>query len=315
MNNKQKYKEFCEKNGSVPIFSQYWWLDSVSDDWDVILCEKNNNIIASMPFISKKLFIFNISVMPKLTKNLGPYITYPDDQKYESKLSYEKEILNELINKLPNYSFFFQNFNYGITNWLPFCWAGFKQTTAYSYRLEDISNLDLLFKNFKSSIRREIRKAEKQVNILESDDLERFYRLNKLTFERQNKKIPYKLELVEKVDNACKERNCRRIWIAADNQGRDHASIYIIWDKNTAYYLMGGGEPDLRTSGATSLLMWNAIKFASTVTKSFDFEGSMIEPVERFFRSFGAVQTPYFKIYKFNSKLFNLIYFLREFAK
>ncbi|KZZ15518.1 hypothetical protein A3751_17170 [Oleiphilus sp. HI0080] len=42
--------------------------------------------------------------------------------------------------------------------------------------------------------------------------------------------------------------------------------------------------------------MWEAIKFASTVTKRFDFEGSMIEPIERFFRGFGAMQKPYFQI-------------------
>ena len=65
---------------------------------------------------------------------------------------------------------------------------------------------------------------------------------------------------------------------------------------------MGGGDPEFRNSGATSLLMWNAIQFASTVSQIFDFEGSMIESVERFFRGFGAVQTPYFSISHIRSK-------------
>jgi hypothetical protein len=64
---------------------------------------------------------------------------------------------------------------------------------------------------------------------------------------------------------------------------------------------MGGSDPELRNSGANSLCMWEAIKFASTVTKAFDFEGSMIESVERFFRAFGARQVPYFQISKINS--------------
>ena len=34
--------------------------------------------------------------------------------------------------------------------------------------------------------------------------------------------------------------------------------------------------------GATSLLMYESIKFASTKVDCFDFEGSMIEPIERF---------------------------------
>jgi len=48
--------------------------------------------------------------------------------------------------------------------------------------------------------------------------------------------------------------------------------------------------------------MWHAIQFASTVSTIFDFEGSMIEPVERFFRGFGAVQTPYFSLTHVRSK-------------
>jgi hypothetical protein len=64
---------------------------------------------------------------------------------------------------------------------------------------------------------------------------------------------------------------------------------------------MGGGDPHLRTSGAGSLVLWEAIKFAATVSEQFDFEGSMIEPVERFFRAFGGTPTPYFSIQKLSS--------------
>jgi hypothetical protein len=60
-----------------------------------------------------------------------------------------------------------------------------------------------------------------------------------------------------------------------------------------ASYLMGGSDPSLRTSGAMSLLMWEAIKFAGQVARRFDFEGSMLRPVERFFRAFGGRQVSF----------------------
>ena len=75
---------------------------------------------------------------------------------------------------------------------------------------------------------------------------------------------------------------------------------------------MGGGDPDLRNSGAASLCVWEAIKFASTVTKSFDFEGSMHEPIERFFRAFGAEQRPYFEVSHTPSKLIKAAIQVRE---
>lgn len=68
----------------------------------------------------------------------------------------------------------------------------------------------------------------------------------------------------------------------------------------------------LRNSGATSLLMWEAIKFASTVSKKFDLEGSMLEPVERFFRGFGTVQKPYFTISKTFDKRMKAAYIFRD---
>src|SRR5260370_7073664 len=86
------------------------------------------------------------------------------------------------------------------------------------------------------------------------------------------------------------------MFFAEGPEGRIHAAVYIIWDDRSAYYLMGAADPELRNSGATSLLLWEAIQFAATVTRSFDFEGSMIESIERFFRAFGAKQKPYFHI-------------------
>ncbi len=35
---------------------------------------------------------------------------------------------------------------------------------------------------------------------------------------------------------------------------------------------------------------------ARAVTDVFDFEGSMLKPVERFFRAFGGRQTPYLRV-------------------
>ena len=41
-----------------------------------------------------------------------------------------------------------------------------------------------------------------------------------------------------------------------------------------------------------------AIEDAAKNGRGFDFEGSMVEPIERFCRAFGARQTPYFTISK-----------------
>ena len=70
--------------------------------------------------------------------------------------------------------------------------------------------------------------------------------------------------------------------------GNVHASYYFVYDKNVCYYLISGSNPEFRSSGAQTLILWEGIQFAAKVSKAFDFEGSMIEGIETFFRAFGG---------------------------
>lgn len=317
MTNKEKYRILCKNEPSIPIFSKDWWLDSVADDnWDVILVEKGDQILASMPYVKKTRYGLTVLSQPSLTQTLGPWLR-PSTAKYARQLSQEKDLLQQLFSQLPDFAHFQQNWHCSRTNWLPIYWLGYEQTTRYTYRIEDLTNSDAIWKKFEANIRTDVRKAENKEGVKVRTDLsvDDFLNLNEKVFLRQNMALPYTKDLVYKLDAAANANNARKIFIAEDEQGRHHAAVYLIWDDNTAYYLMGGGDPELRNSGATSLCMWVAIQFAATVTKSFDFEGSMIEPVERFFRNFGAKQTPYFSISKTNSKLIKTYRFLQEVRK
>ena len=307
--NKELYRKLCVREKSIPIFSRDWWLDALcgEDNWDVCLGVKSDEIMASMPYYKKQKYGLKVISQPKLTQTLGPWLR-PSSAKYAKQLAQHKKLLNELIDQLPSFDYFSQNWHHSNTNWLPFYWRGFQQTTRYTYIIQNLSDQNRLWSGLMAKIRTDIRKAEGRFGLEVRDDLglDAFLELNRKTFARQGQKIPYTDELAGRLDEACGQRNCRKFFIAVDSEGRRHAGAYIVWDENSAYYLMGGGDPELRNSGATSLCMWYAIKHAATVTRCFDFEGSMIEPVERFFRAFGAVQVPYFNITKTNSRLLRL---------
>ena len=80
-----------------------------------------------------------------------------------------------------------------------------------------------------------------------------------------------------------------------------------MWDKVSAYYLHGVTTTKFKTSGSMSLLLWEAIKKSAKKTTAFNFEGSMVESIERYFRAFGGIQTSYFQISKTNSKVLKLL--------
>ena len=290
------------------LFQQPWWLDAVApNQWNEVTVERGGEIVARLPYVIKKRKGLTILSMPQLTQTLGPWLR-PSKAKYAKQLSEQKDLMTELIQKLPRFDYFFQNFHYSITNWLPFYWQGFEQTTRYTYVLENLSDSQKMWDGMLPKIRTDIKKAQNRFGLGIRTDLgvDAFLDMNELTFTRQGMKLPYSRDFVRRLDHACETHNARRVFFAQDKDSRIHAAVYTVWDENSAYYLMGGSDPDMRNSGANSLCMWEAIKFASTVTKKFDFEGSMIEPVERFFRAFGAKQIPYFHITKTNSRLLRL---------
>ena len=90
--------------------------------------------------------------------------------------------------------------------------------------------------------------------------------------------------------------------LATDENGNNHAALLLVWDKHSAYYLIGGSDSNYRNSEAMSLLMWKAIEKASLMVDNFDFEGTMLESVERFIRGFGGEQTPYYQLVKSKPK-------------
>jgi hypothetical protein len=309
---KDKYRLLCQARDDLPLFLQDWWLDAVCGEhaWDVFLIEENGKPIAALPFLKVNAGV-KLMLQPPLTQHLGIWINYPPDIKYVKKLSIERDLITELINNIHEQGFLFFNqcFHHSFSNWLPFYWKGFRQTTYYTYVLEDISNLNQVWDGFSTKRRNQIRKAEKLVEVKETDDIKLFYALTRKTYIKQNIPVPYSFALLSKIDKACGQRIRRKILYAVDKDNHIHSAIYTVWDSHTTYYLMGGNDPQFSDSESMSLLVWRSIQESSQQERQFDFEGSMIEPIERFFSSFGPVQKPYFRIWN-PSVLGQLIYFL-----
>lgn len=269
--------------------------------WDYVVVKRGEEVAAVLPYVSKERWRWRLLEMPRMTPYLGPWLR-TSTAKYANRLSEEKDLLGELIDGLPPFAMFRQAFHPSVTNWLPFFWKGFRQTTQYTYCFEDTADVEKLWSGTRDNVRTDVKKARKQVEVEESDDFEHVIRMQKLALARQDMQLSHSDEFMRAFGADCAEHGASKLLLARDAQGRVHACVYLLCDKRTVYYYTGGGDPELRNSGAASLLVWKAIEFASAQGKRFDFEGSMNEPIERFFRSFGATQTPYFEIMKTTSR-------------
>lgn len=314
---KEQYRLLCENRNDIPMFLQAWWMDAVclNKEWDVIIYTKNDKIIASWVFHTVKKYGMSFIIQPQLTQLNGIWIDFPKDLSKNEKISYESKIMEFLISQISEkkFSFLEQSFHYSLTNWLPFYWNGYNQSTRYTYQIEDISNIEKCFSEFHTSKKTHIKKAQKTVSIDFNLTGNEFYDHLQNNLMANNKKVSYTKKLFINLYEACISRNQGGIIAAYDNEGNLHGALFIVWDHFCSYNLISTINPKFRSSGATSLLFFEAIKMMSSKTKTFDFEGSMNKGIEKSFREFGAIQIPYFQISKSNSFAIETLYRLKKY--
>ena len=283
------------------FFETDTWLDLVAGDkWERLFIYKNDGSVeAVFPIVKKRKYGCKVLTNPDFTQTLGYY--YKDTgAKITKKLEREKRIVNGIIDNLPkgfSYDFYLDVDNRYI---LPFIWKGFSIEPCFTYRLEDISNLENVWKGLKENIRTDIRKAENKVVINYDCDPNTLVKLQEKVFHRQGRKLPYEPEVIRSICKTLKENDALDLLSAVDSEGNVHAAVLLVYDDNRCYYLMSGGDPKYRNSGATSLLLWKGInRAAERGVHIFDFEGSMIEDIERFVRAFGASPCTYYHVMKY----------------
>jgi hypothetical protein len=311
----QAYRVFSDNEVNLPIFHRAWWLDAVAgaDGWDACIVGSPVRLEAALPFVIRRRHGLKILGQPQLTPYLGPWMR-PTNLKYSAALAKEKEYVDELLGQLPAHAAFKQRFRPVVTNALPWHWKGFGHTTRYTYLIHDLQDQDLIKSNFETRVRTDCKKAAGRFKITIHDDLGigTFIDVAEKTFRRQGMALPYSRELVLAVDAACEKRSCRKMLFARDDAGKIHAAIYLVWDADSAYYIMGGRDPELANSGGMTLALVEGIRFAGTITKQFDFEGSMIEPIEKFFRGFGARQVQSLEVQRFGCPLYRGLFHAAE---
>ncbi len=296
------------------IFEQPWWLDAVAPGrWDTAEIEKGGKLVARLPYFKTKRLGFNLLGMPDYTQTLGYWIE-KTGSKNAKKYAREKDLISGLIKQLPQGYAIDIAFDHTCDYLFPFKWSGFMLHMMYSYRIEDIHDIDQLWNGLSENIKTDIKKAQKILHIEDDHPIDDLILMQEKTFGRQGRNLNDKSDLIIRIDAATTIHQARKFLCAVDAEGRIHAAAYFVFDSKCCYYLIGGSDPELRNSGASSLLVWEGLKYASTVSKSFDFEGSMIEPIERFFRGFGGVPTPYWRVTKMNTIL-NLADYLKPKVK
>jgi hypothetical protein len=274
------------------VFHEPWWLDAAAPaGWQEVRAEENDRTVARMPYVEQRRFGMHLLLAPPLASRLGPMVE-PGDGRYETRLRRFDSVVGDLIDRLPVADLFRQAAHPDMLSWLPFHRRGFRVEPQLSYVIDALGDIDEVWRGISGRTRRVIRAAGQQVEVERDHSTARLQGMVADTYRRQ--RIPFDPALLDRIVAAAVARDRGTVLTALDRSGRVHASLFGVWDDRRAWYLGGGGDPELRSSGAGSLLMWELIKESAKHVGRFDFEGSMHPGIERYFRNFGGRQETYF---------------------
>lgn len=312
LTDQNRYRDWCKNVPDLPIFMQDWWLDEVCQEgsWSAVLIEdKNGAIKAALPFQLKKYYGQTVVLPPILTPYLGPWIAVEEDdnRSYLKEKSIYWKLMDLVAEGLPSTAIFAGQWLPEVQDWLPFKWRGFQQTTRYTFILEDISDSQACFEAFKGSTRTNIRKAEAQLRVIQTEDADLFYQVHQKSFIRQGTESPLSQTVLTKLYQAAGARGQAEIRLAIDEKEQVHAGVLTVHDAHKVYVLISGVDADLGNKGALHLLYWEVIKHYSGRVPQLDFEGSMLPNVAPVFLSFGTRQVPYLRIFKFRNKWVEIV--------
>jgi len=285
------------------VFEQPWWLDVVAPNaWkEILVKDKDGKVIARQAIVFDKKNIF----IPKLTQTLGIWM----DDSVSNDYGTMKKICKELCQQLSEYKNVVVHLTPNNKYVLPFIWEGYQISPRFTYRILDLSDTEGLYQGFNNTAKKNIKSAKNKVMISDKMDVDELWSMIIKTYKIQNRKPPISKELIERMVYECEAHNCGKYLCAKDKEGNVHSCAYFVYDENVCYYLLGATDSQYRSSGAQSLVIWEGIQFAAKHSKIFDFEGSMVEGIENFFRQFNNECVAYYEIRKqsFYKELFRLV--------
>jgi len=294
---KAKYSKIANEIGN--IFNSLEWLIIFGDRIKLFgIYEDDGKLVGGFCLYEEKRIGLKIYRNPPFTPYVGPFFKL-EAQNPVSIMNKWKEVLTLMaraINALPH-SILSISLNKNVIDAQPFIWAKFKVIPGYTYILDLKKSIEDIFKEMSVERRNDVSKAIRDGLIVRQvDDFKIVKSLILKTLSRQEVTVnKYYLDKILfefiKKDNS--------FALVTFDKERPIATTFCIYDKKMAYYLLGGYDYEGKHHGAGALSMWGAIKHARSLgLKHFDFEGSMVPQIERYFRGFGGKLIPYYRINK-----------------
>lgn len=296
-------KLFAEKaEPLIGVFASEKWLSVYGKDLILIgIYKDENQMIGGFYYTKVKKLGLSMIKLPPYTPHCALFFQ-SESKNLSSVNNFSKEIMQEVCTYLEKEkcALSILAFPYTVKDLQHFIWNNYKVIPNYTYLIDLTKSIEEIKSHFDSKHRNAINKALKEgvVTAFNNEDPEKNFQFFKNSLLAAGANV-YEKELRQIFISFSDPSNS--FTVSAYLNDKLVGKVHCIYDKRSCYYLLGGVDKDAGVQGINNLLVLGAIEKAKALGCTiFDFEGSMLKGVEKFFRGFGPELVPYYTVNKAN---------------
>lgn len=272
----------CIRQSQFPlVYAQSWYLDVVSENWMGLVL---NDYDAVMPIPVRHKYFITYAYIPFWTQQMGVF----------SKGNTDEELIDAFLSALPK-EIRYADLSMQAKNQIP---DDYPKRTRPNYVLEIPESEQALNRMYNTQTKRNIKKAKgAKLNILQEqnpEEIVKLFRANKGAELDEVKDSDYK-SLVALLHAAIYHRQAA-IWSAYDERNQLVAGAAFLIFRGRVTLILAASNQVGKETGAMSLLINMVQEESIGYMSHFDFEGSEISGLARFYSGFGAEAEYYYHV-------------------
>jgi len=274
---KSRWDECVEAHEGL-IYSRSWYLDVMADDWYGLIVGDFEAVLA-IPV--KRKFGMRMIAMPAFVQRLD--LVGRSDEATRNKVSAALLNFSKLVQFNTTDACFFE---------------GFTPRKRQNFLLNLQSSYASIFDNYSDSCKKNLRQAAKRGCVWKQDvSINELLNLYRNAYGSRSSYTPAHYERFQTLLEVAKEKNSCHFAAVVDEAGETVYAGALIDDGRRLYYLMGAPTEKGRHMRATYFFMDTMLRQFAGTRKIFDFEGSDIPDVAKFYLSFSPETEYYFQYY------------------
>jgi hypothetical protein len=287
------WDEFVLQEDSGTVFHTAWWHRAWEAPVEVYARRDGGAIEAGIAVSLGRSLGVRAVRRPPFTPANGPVFRAPDLSDRSSAYSRIVSEWNDALSALPRAGFYDFIARPGSPPALPLLWNGYRASPTYTYIIPS-SERDEWPARMSEMNRRNLRKAhaeadERRLAVETGTPMPEVVDLFLRTARDKGFSIRGGGDLMVRWWAEVESRGAGTIYTVRDEHTMPACATLIVRDQRTAYYLAGGMRSDVRSASRLNLVLFERmIHEAHALGLDFDFEGSSLPGVERFFRGWGG---------------------------